>query len=294
MKALLFDVLLYINTPNLFLNARFVVGLLSAVLLGVQGKIAGRFPDDSVSSRWQDAMWWAGVIGAVLIFFTDTFWTLGADNAFSWLVTSLMLLAIGATVVLFAPPRSSVILLGSVLLLLVPLKILVIDSAIGMNYGGHGLTPFGNAVIWVQLAVVGIIIGMLQPRLISRDVRFVMPKVTFARVLNIMALAAGIGVVSLEILRKNSDWADMAVTILWAVCALILILFGMKRFSAAHRYFGLVLFGLTTLKVLLVDSSGLKGLERIAAFMGTGILLLILSFAYQKASAYFHALEEEK
>jgi uncharacterized membrane protein len=51
--------------------------------------------------------------------------------------------------------------------------------------------------------------------------------------------------------------------------------------------FGLILFGLTTLKVLFVDSSELKGIERIAAFMVTGVLLLVLSFIYQKVSARF-------
>lgn len=109
-----------------------------------------------------------------------------------------------------------------------------------------------------------------------------------------MSLAAGIGVLTLEILRSKSDWADTGVTILWALCALALILFGMRRKTAAHRYFGLILFGLATLKVLIVDSSELKGLERIAAFIGTGILLLILSFAYQKATAYFQSLGEEQ
>ena len=101
-------------------------------------------------------------------------------------------------------------------------------------------------------------------------------------------------VVTIEILRKNNDWANTAVTVLWAVCALTLIFYGMKRRRAAYRYFGLILFGLTTLKVLLIDSSGLRGLERIAAFLVTGVLLLILSFVYQKASAFFESLAEEK
>lgn len=294
MKGLLFDVSLYRHSPNLFLNARFMVGLLSAALLGVQGKIAGRFPEEGGTSKWQDALWWVGVLGAVLVFFADTFWTLGSGDAFSWLLTSLMLLATGAAVVLIAPPKSSVTLLGSALLLLVPLKLLLIDSFIGMEFVGHEVLPFGNAVIWVQLVTVGIVILILQPRLLACDARFVMPAVSFSRSLNILSLVAGIGVLSFEILRGSSDWANSAVTLLWAVCALALIFFGMKRNSAAHRYFGLALFGLATLKVLLVDSSELSGLERIAAFMGTGILLLVLSFGYQKASAYFHASGEEK
>ncbi|RKX44270.1 MAG: hypothetical protein DRP64_06865, partial [Verrucomicrobia bacterium] len=191
MKALLFDVSLYANTPPLFLNARFMVGLLSAALLGVQGKIAGRFPEEGGASRWQDALWWVGVMGAVLVFFADTFWTLGAGDAFSWLITSLMLLATGAAVVLIAPPKSSVTLLGSALLLLVPFKILLIDAFIGLEFVDYELTPFSNAVIWVQLIVIGIIILLLQPRILSRDIQFVFPAPTFSRLLNLLSLAAG-------------------------------------------------------------------------------------------------------
>lgn len=295
MKGLLFDVSLYNDPPTLFLNARFLVGLASAVLLGVQGKLAERFPDeDEISARWQDSLWWIAVIGAVGIFFADTFWTMGTDDGFSWLITSVMLMATGAAVVLLAPRKSTVTRLGAVLLLLVPFKLLIVDAWVGLDIGGYHMTPLANAVIWVQLLMVVVIILLLIPRVVGREVDLIWPAATFSRMLNMASLAAGIGVLSIEILRKPADWADMAVTILWALCALALILFGMKRRSAAHRYFGLVLFALTTVKVLFVDSSDLDGLERIIAFMGTGILLLALSFAYQKASSYFLGKGEEE
>lgn len=294
LKALVFDVSLYAATPNLFLNARFAVGMLSAGLLGVQGRLAGRFPQQQAASTWQDALWWTGILGAVAVFFADTFWTLGAADGFSWLITSVMLLATGAAVLLLAPATSSVTRLGSLLLLAVPFKIFLIDACLGLDVGGYRMTPFGNAIIWVDLLLVGVVVLLLLPRIAARGVNLVFAGPVYARLLNLASLAAGIGVTTLEILRKNNDWAGTAVTILWAVCALALILFGMKRRSAAHRYFGLVLFGLAAAKVLLVDSSELRGLERIAAFMGTGILLLALSFAYQKAAAFFQPKEDNQ
>jgi uncharacterized membrane protein len=293
MKGLLFDVSLYHSTPLFFLNARFIVGMLSALLLGVQGKLAERFPEDQGSSRWQDALWWVGVLGAVAVFFADAFWTLGPEDAFSWLITSAMLLATGTAVVLLAPRKSSVVKLGGILLLAVPAKLLIADAWLGLDVGGYSMTPFCNAIIWIQLLMVAGILLLIIPRITARDTVLVLGIPNFARVLNIASLAAGIGVVSIEIQRKPNDWADMAVTILWAVCALVLILFGMKRRVAAHRYFGLVLFALATLKVLLVDSSELQGLERVGAFMGTGVLLLVLSVAYQQASAYFLTQDDE-
>ena len=283
LKSLTFDITFYSASPTLFLNARFGVGLLSAGLLGLQGRLAGRFSSGK-ATVWKDLLWCSGVIGAVFVFFADTFWTLGEDHIYSWLITSMALLAIGSATFLLAPRSSGTAKLGIGLLLLVPVK-LFIDGAAGMDLHRSSPQVFLNGVIWLQLAMVAFLIMFVQPR-------FLRMGTPWSRRLNLMALAAGIGVMTLEIMRSRSDWASTAITILWAICALALILFGMKRRVAAHRYFGLILFGMATLKVLIVDSSELGGLERIAAFIGTGLLLLALSFAYQKASAYFQSQGE--
>ena len=293
MKGLLFDVRLYSSTPTLFLNARFLVGMVSAGLLGVQGKLAMRFPEEKENSLWQDSIWWVGVLGAIGVFFADTFWTLGAANELSWLLTSAMLLVVGVAVIGVAPRNSSVIWLGSVLLLLVPCKLLLVDAWWGVDVGGYRMTPFGNVVIWSELLMLLGIVGFVVPRVAARELPLLFKTPTYSLLLNLASVASAIGMVSMEISRKSADWASMAITILWAVSALILILLGMKRRQPAYRYFGLILFGIATLKVLIFDSSELDGLERIFAFMGTGVLLLVLSFAYQKASSYFQAGEKD-
>ncbi|MBN2163028.1 MAG: DUF2339 domain-containing protein [Pontiellaceae bacterium] len=292
LKSMTFDFTFYETTPNLFLNARFIVGMISAGLLGAQGWLASRYPEEK-TTVWQDLLWCAGVIGAVLVFYIDTFWSLGEDEIFSWLMTSLILLGAGAATILLAPKKSGVIRLGAVLLLLVPLK-LALDAVVGNELIRTSEPVFLNIVIWLQLAMLAAMIFYLQPRLPSFSSSEDVPPPALGLTLNLMSLASGIWLMTWEIMRSRSDWAASAITILWAVCALALILFGMKKRMAAHRYFGLALFGLATLKVLIFDSSELKGLERIAAFIGTGVLLLGLSFAYQKASAYFQSLGEEQ
>lgn len=290
LKALLYDVSLYHNLPHLFLNARFAVGMLSAGLLGVQGWLANRFPEEN-ANRWRDLLWCTGVISVLLVFFADAFWTLGADDVFCWLVTSIVLLMAGTASLLLAPRTSTVNTLGGVLILLVPIK-LVVDAFIGMELTRQVGLPFLNVVIWLQLAMVGLMILFLQPRLAhfsEESYNFGLP---LPRLLNLMAVVTGIAIMTIEIMHSRSDWASTAITILWAGSALTLILTGMKRRVAAHRYLGLIVFGLATLKVLIVDASELNGLERVAAFMGTGVLLLALSYAYQKASAYFNAMGE--
>lgn len=293
LKALGFDGSLYDRTPDLFLNARFITGMISAALLGVQGVIAGRSPDTEKGSPWQDVLWWVAAIGMLLVFFADTFWILGAEDAFCLLSTSLALLAMGAGLVLLAPAGSSVTLLGMLLLLLVPVKLLAWDAGIGFHMSA-GFRPFGSAILWVQLGVLCLLIPLIQSCAARRTVlpAYGSP-LRFHRALNLLSICAAIGLVTLEINRSRSAWGDPAITLFWALTALGLILYGMIRWRAAHRYLGLALFAVTTFKVLVVDASELKGLERIAAFIGTGILLLVLSFAYQKAAAYFQRQGEK-
>ena len=53
--------------------------------------------------------------------------------------------------------------------------------------------------------------------------------------------------------------------------------------AAALRWQGLVLFGITTLKVFFSDLSYLSGLYRIASSIALGVVLLIVSFLYQRS-----------
>ncbi|WP_372846432.1 DUF2339 domain-containing protein, partial [Pontiella sp.] len=294
MKPLLFDVTLHTDAATLFLNARFAVGLLSSALLAVQGWLAGRFDEDEPISKWQESLWWIAVLSVLAVFFADTFWTVGADEAMAWVMTSMALLVAGAALVYFMPARSSLQFLGGILLVLVPLKIFVLDSWIGFDVGGYGMKAFANSALYVQLVALALVAFLFPRRIAGSPADYPLPSPDFAVLLNVVSMAGAIGVATIELFRISNDWAGTAVTVLWAVSAIALTVYGLARRRRAHRYFGLVLFGLATLKVLAVDSSELKGLERIAAFMVTGVLLLLLSFAYQKASAYFHALEEDQ
>uniref|UniRef100_UPI003562650F DUF2339 domain-containing protein n=1 Tax=Pontiella sp. TaxID=2837462 RepID=UPI003562650F len=291
LKVLVFDVEAYDDPPALFLNARFAVGLISAALLAVQGKLAARQTDDAEPDAWIDLAWLIGTLSAVLFFFSDAFWIIGPDDPGSWLLTSAVLLAAGACLLLFAPKRKSLLILGAFFLAVMPLKLLLVDGLLAMENYRLQPDPFANRYIWFQLVMLSVHLLLVQPAAKKMSTR--LPG-EFPWIMNVAALVALLGLLSLEISRLDTDWAAMGITILWALSALALILYGMKRRTAPHRHFGLILFGLATLKVLVVDSSELDGLQRIGAFIGTGLLLLILAFAYQKASAFFQSLENDK
>jgi uncharacterized membrane protein len=70
--------------------------------------------------------------------------------------------------------------------------------------------------------------------------------------------------------------------ILWGVSAFILIAVGLKRKLKVVRIISLVLLLATLLKLFVIDLKGISEGGKIAAFISLGILLLVVSFMYQR------------
>jgi uncharacterized membrane protein len=78
---------------------------------------------------------------------------------------------------------------------------------------------------------------------------------------------------------------EMMLSASWVLYAAVLVVLGMRRKYAPIRYFAIVLFGIALLKVFLVDLETLGGVYRIAGFMVVGLILLVVSFLYQRNAA---------
>lgn len=78
---------------------------------------------------------------------------------------------------------------------------------------------------------------------------------------------------------------QMGLSVLWTLFATGLIVLGIVRKSALLRWEALALFALTVGKVFLHDLSSLARFYRILSFLVLGILLLAVSFLYQRRSA---------
>jgi uncharacterized membrane protein len=75
---------------------------------------------------------------------------------------------------------------------------------------------------------------------------------------------------------------QMALSVLWTLFAAALVFAGMTRKSALLRWQALALFALVVGKVFLYDLSSLQRFYRILSFLVLGILLLVVSFLYQR------------
>jgi uncharacterized membrane protein len=77
----------------------------------------------------------------------------------------------------------------------------------------------------------------------------------------------------------------LALSLLWTAYASALIALGIQRKSALLRWQALSLFGLVVIKVFIYDSSFLERFYRIVSFFILGLVLLVVSFLYQRKVA---------
>lgn len=86
--------------------------------------------------------------------------------------------------------------------------------------------------------------------------------------------------------ERRSDLAQqLGLSLLWTTYATALVAAGVRWRNTALRWQGLALLGLVALKVFLYDLSSLEAIYRIVSFMVLGLLLLGVSFFYQRASS---------
>lgn len=94
-------------------------------------------------------------------------------------------------------------------------------------------------------------------------------------------------------------WMDMAhseqsnklaLSILWGVYALLLIVLGIRARKKHLRIAAIALFGITLLKLFFYDLADLDTISKTIVFVSLGLLLLGISFLYNK---YKGAMEEE-
>ena len=81
---------------------------------------------------------------------------------------------------------------------------------------------------------------------------------------------------------------------LWMIYAIVLFVFGIKKGNAYFRYSSLGLIGIIILKAFFVDLAELQTLYKIILFIILGLLLLGISFVYQKKKDYIMGLEKEE
>jgi uncharacterized membrane protein len=90
--------------------------------------------------------------------------------------------------------------------------------------------------------------------------------------------------------------AHMYISVMWAVYGAVLMAIGFWRNIRLLRYVTLGLFAVLLAKVFILDTSTVKSVYRIAAFLATGVTLVGVSYLYQflKKKGFFETMLADK
>ena len=78
---------------------------------------------------------------------------------------------------------------------------------------------------------------------------------------------------------------QLALSGVWLFYSGLLMVVGLWRRVQGLRIIAIALFGITILKIFIYDLSFLERLYRIFSFIGLGVILLLVSYLYQRYKA---------
>jgi uncharacterized membrane protein len=82
----------------------------------------------------------------------------------------------------------------------------------------------------------------------------------------------------------------MNLSILWGAYSLFLVVIGIWKRKKHLRITGIILFGVTLIKLFFYDIADLDTISKTIVFVSLGVLLLVISFLYTK---YTKQIENE-
>jgi hypothetical protein len=130
---------------------------------------------------------------------------------------------------------------------------------------------------WIDKALPALhcVIALLVFELISCENRDY-----FNKLIKALDYARGFESFSAGIVQLK-DFKQLMLSGIWLLYSALLLVIGMWRRLALPRFFAIILFGITILKVFILDLSFLSTLYRIFSFIGLGVILLGASYLYQ-------------
>jgi len=116
-------------------------------------------------------------------------------------------------------------------------------------------------------------------------------KISFDLLLHLsIIVAASTEMIGWMDMAHSAQSNKLALSILWGVYALLLIVLGIRARKQHLRIAAIALFGVTLLKLFFYDLADLDTISKTIVFVSLGLLLLGISFLYNK---YKGAMEEE-
>jgi len=88
--------------------------------------------------------------------------------------------------------------------------------------------------------------------------------------------------VALGEINRLENLEQLSLSSLWLLISILLMIVGLWKRERTLRFQAIILFGIAILKIFIYDLSFLETLYRIFSFLGLGVILLAVSFLYQR------------
>jgi uncharacterized membrane protein len=272
-------------------NLTYLVHLLVAVALAVGGACAGRLRSPrlgvATAMRIQAVLWTVAAIVLAALFWREP------RGLWPALLLAALVLGLGALARVSLSPAFLVVtpIVAAILLA----RVLAIDDGLARASGAWLVSRplLSRIAACLAVAVAGAwltrsdasprarVLGRLMSAAGGLALLFVL-SVDWTRYQGAAlssALAAGRRQAAAEISWRT----QVGLSVLWTLYAAAALAWGFLRSAPVARYGALALFGLTAVKVFVVDLSAVRTAYRILSFLLLGVVLLLVSVAYQKA-----------
>jgi uncharacterized membrane protein len=104
----------------------------------------------------------------------------------------------------------------------------------------------------------------------------------FEQKINMLSFGEHAEVTASDLVRQYENQKQLSISASLMLYSIVLMLYGIWRSRQAIRLTAIALFGVVTLKIFIYDLSFLATLYRIFSFIGLGVLLLLVSYLYQR------------
>ncbi|XLS29166.1 DUF2339 domain-containing protein [Flavobacteriaceae bacterium M23B6Z8] len=189
------------------------------------------------------------------------------------------------------------ILLTSLTLLIFLVQGLYVLGELRESYLNQSLAKYYETGFWnIGIRYIALVFAAISLYALYRQFTASFMKWKSTVVFGIILHIALLWIASSELIH----WMDMGrseqsyklgLSILWGVYALGLIAFGIWKKKKYLRIIAIVLFGGTLIKLFFYDIAHLNTISKTIVFVSLGVLLLIISFLYNK---FKHSIADEK
>jgi uncharacterized membrane protein len=154
------------------------------------------------------------------------------------------------------------------------------------GYFNMTYTPFLALMRWLDFTAVLVLLGAGAALLYRQGTKTIIPAIFGYTAIALLWLYLTTELYSL-LHWKLREFEAGGISVLWTLFAFSFITGGIWRRIRAIRIVGLILFTTVALKVFMVDMAHMPTIYRVIALMIIGILLLLGSFVYLRASKKF-------